>query len=231
MFSKRLQASVREGAQKLAAATRLVGLSPNSLTLIGLAIAVAAATLAALNQQLWAGVVLLVAGAFDILDGAVARVSGRTHRFGAFLDSTADRYGEGVLYLGLLYLFLMRLHQDVAVFLIAGALLGSLLVSYVRARAQSLGFSCDVGWFARPERVVLTAIGLIFGQMLIVLWILAIATNLTALQRIYAVWSQYRAQIRSEQEPRQAPEEDPAPPAAGGPKHRRGAAPSSPGAV
>jgi CDP-diacylglycerol--glycerol-3-phosphate 3-phosphatidyltransferase len=130
-----------------------------------------------------------------------------------------------VLYAGLAYLFLAHLHQEVPVFLIVAALFGSLLVSYVRARAQSLGYTCDVGWFARPERVVITALGLMLGLMVPVLWILAVATNLTALQRIHAVYRQYRK--AQDQAAPAAPAEgipEPAP----DPRRRRGAAPSSP---
>ncbi|MGA7362249.1 MAG: CDP-alcohol phosphatidyltransferase family protein [Candidatus Dormiibacterota bacterium] len=223
MFSHLLQASVRAGAQRLASAARLVKVSPNVITMVGLAMTLVAAVLIGFNLLLPAGLVLLLAGSMDILDGAVARVSGRVHRYGAFLDSTADRYGEGAIYLGMLYLFLVRLHEDPQVFLIAAALLGSLLVSYVRARAQSLGFTCDGGWFARPERVVVTALGLMLGQLTIVLWILAIATNVTAIQRIYLVWGQYRAQLRQESASAEAAEPTPQLPPA---KPRRGAAPS-----
>lgn len=223
MFSRLLQASVRAGAQRLAGAARLVKINPNVITLLGLGITVGAAVLIGLDLLLPAGVVLLLAGSMDILDGAVARVSGRVQQYGAFLDSTADRYGEGAIYLGMLYLFLVRLHQDPQVFLIAAALLGSLLVSYVRARAQSLGFTCDGGWFARPERVVVTALGLVIGQLTIVLWILAIATNLTAIQRIYIVWSQHRAQLRSEQAAAAIADPSPKLPPV---EPRRGAAPS-----
>ncbi len=194
MFSRLLQASVRSGAQRLAAAARLARLSPNTITMIGLALTVAAAVLVALDLLLPAGLVLLLAGSMDILDGAVARVSGRVQKYGAFLDSTADRYGEGAIYIGMLYLFLIRLHQDPQVFLVVASLLGSLLVSYVRARAQSLGFTCDGGWFARPERIVVTVLGLCLGQLTIAVWVLAVATNLTAVQRIYLVWSQHRSQ-------------------------------------
>lgn len=223
MFSRLLQASVRAGAQRLAAAARLVKVSPNVITLAGLAMTLVAATLIGLDLLLPAGLVLLLAGSMDILDGAVARVSGRVQRYGAFLDSTADRYGEGAIYLGMLYLFLVRLHQDPQVFLIAAALLGSLLVSYVKARAQSLGFTCDGGWFARPERVVVTALGLVLGHLTIVLWILAIATNITAIQRIFQVWSQHRAQLLSDPPSPDAVEPSPPLPPA---KPRRGAAPS-----
>ncbi len=225
MFSRLLQTSVRAGAQRFASFAQLVRVSPNVLTLVGLAVTAAAAVLIALGLLLPAGLVMLLAGSFDILDGAVARASGKTHRYGAFLDSTADRYGEGIVYLGLLYLFLVRDHQDLPVFLIAAALLGSLLVSYVRARAQSLGFTCDVGWFARPERVVITAVGLLINQMTIVLWILALATNATALQRVHAVWAQYRLQLRGDDGA------EPGDQAAGGPQPsqppRRGPAPTS----
>ncbi|HVA20997.1 MAG TPA: CDP-alcohol phosphatidyltransferase family protein [Candidatus Micrarchaeia archaeon] len=195
MFSSRLQSFVRGGVGRAVAALGPLNLSPNVLTVIGLGITLAAAVLIALDQLLAAGVVLLLAGSFDLLDGAVARVTGKVHRYGAFLDSTADRYGEGATYLGLLYLFLVHRHRELEPFLIAAALAGSFLVSYVRARAQSLGFTCDGGWFGRPERVVVTAIGLITGQVTIVLWVLAILTNVTAGQRVLTVWRQYRAQL------------------------------------
>jgi CDP-diacylglycerol--glycerol-3-phosphate 3-phosphatidyltransferase len=229
LFSRLLQRSVRAGAQRFANFAQLVRVSPNVLTLVGLGITAAAAVLIALGMLLPAGLVMLLAGSFDILDGAVARASGKTHSYGAFLDSTADRYGEGIVYLGLLYLFLVREHQDLQVFLVAAALLGSLLVSYVRARAQSLGFTCDVGWFARPERVVITAVGLLINQMTIVVWILAVATNATALQRVHAVWTQYRVQLRGDGG--SEPEDQGAGGAQPSQQPRRGPAPTTPGAV
>ena len=198
MFSSRLQSFVRRGAARLAAAIGFLRLSPNAVTLIGLGVTLVGAVLIALDQLWPAGLVLLLAGSFDILDGAVARVTGKMHRYGAFLDSTADRYGEGVTYLGLLYLLLVRDHRQLEPFLVAAALAGSFLVSYVRARAQSLGFSCDGGWFARPERIVVTALGLLTGQLAIMLWVLALATNLTAGQRIREVWQQHRAQLAAD---------------------------------
>lgn len=230
MFSRQLQASVRRSAQRLAASASLLGVSPNLLTVAGLAMTLAVAVLVALGWLPLAGVGLLLAGGFDILDGAVARAAGRSRPYGAFLDSTLDRYAEGAVYLALLYLFLAHRPHRLEAFLVVAALLGSLLVSYVRARAQSLGFSCDVGWFARPERLVVTALGLLTGQLEIALWVLAVATNLTVLQRVYAVWTQYRDQRREPTAEGEGEDGEAAasaaPPAK--PKSRRGAAPSSP---
>jgi len=158
----------------------------------------------------WAGVVLIFAGTFDILDGALARSSGRAYPYGAFLDSTLDRYSEGAIYIGLAAYFAGTSGPLQRWLLLAtvAALAGSFLVSYVRARAQSLGFTCESGIFARPERVVATVVGLIFGGavLYIVVFMLAILTNLTALQRIHEVWLQGRAQrIAREREAAAAP--------------------------
>ena len=176
-------------------ALRLLRFTPNALTMMGLGITAVAAVLIGLGYLPVGGVVLLVAGIFDILDGAVARVTGKVYRYGAFLDSTTDRYAEGFTYMGLLYFFLIHdtpPHQlePMLVFL---ALTGSLLVSYVRARAQSLGFACEGGILARPERVTLTVLGLLISPLLVpVLWALAVLTNVTAVQRIVLVWQQSR---------------------------------------
>ena len=174
------------------------------------ALTFAAAVLAALAHLRWAGVVLIFAGTFDILDGALARSSGRAYPYGAFLDSTLDRYSEGAIYIGLAAYFAGTSGPLQRWLLLAtvAALAGSFLVSYVRARAQSLGFTCESGIFARPERVVATVVGLIFGGpvLYIVVFMLAILTNLTALQRIHEVWLQGRAQrIAREREAAAAP--------------------------
>ncbi|HKR98892.1 MAG TPA: CDP-alcohol phosphatidyltransferase family protein [Candidatus Dormibacteraeota bacterium] len=172
---------------------RALGLTPNALTVAGLIVCVGAATLIALGYLTAGGLVLLLASLFDILDGALARVTGRMHRYGAFLDSTTDRYAECFTYIALLYYFLFRTHSSVEPMLVTFALMGSLLVSYVRARAQSLGFDADGGLLARPERVVVTVVGLVIPPALYwALWILAVLTNFTALQRIWLVWQQAR---------------------------------------
>ncbi|MGZ4313979.1 MAG: CDP-alcohol phosphatidyltransferase family protein [Solirubrobacteraceae bacterium] len=175
-----------------------VPLTPNQVTLVGFSLTVVASGLAAFGQLRWAGVVLIFAGTCDILDGALARSTNASYPYGAFLDSTLDRYSEGAVYIGLAAYFLTMGGplQRWLVLATLAALAGSFLVSYVRARAQSLGFSCETGLFARPERVVVTVVGLIVGGYVLygVVFLLAILTNLTALQRIREVWLQGRAQ-------------------------------------
>ncbi len=194
MFTSRFQDWVRAQARRLVPLLRVFGLTPNMLTMIGLLITAASAALIAAGHLVAGGVVLIFAALFDILDGAVARVTGKVYRYGAFLDSTTDRYAEGFTYIALLYHYVATGRSVVEPMLVIAALSGSLLVSYVRARAQSLGFVCDGGLLARPERVVLTVIGLLFSNQLLlpVLWVLALLTNLTAVQRIWFVWRQSR---------------------------------------
>ena len=210
MFTTRFEAWVRRRAEALMSALGRIPITPNQITVIGVALTFAAAVLAALAHLRWAGVVLIFAGTFDILDGALARSSGRAYPYGAFLDSTLDRYSEGAIYIGLAAYFAGTSGPLQRWLLLAtvAALAGSFLVSYVRARAQSLGFTCESGIFARPERVVATVVGLIFGGavLYIVVFLLAILTNLTALQRIHEVWLQGRAQrIAREREAAAAP--------------------------
>jgi CDP-diacylglycerol--glycerol-3-phosphate 3-phosphatidyltransferase len=179
-----------------------VPLTPNQVTVVGLVLTFFAAALVAYGQLRWAGAVLIVAGTCDILDGALARSTHTAYPYGAFLDSTLDRYSEGAIYIGLAAYFVSAggPYQRWLVLATFAALAGSFLVSYVRARAQSLGFTCESGLFARPERVVVTVIGLVFSGVLggwvlyAVVFLLAVLTNLTALQRIHEVWLQGRAQ-------------------------------------
>lgn len=194
VFTSKFQDWVRAQARRLVPLLRVFGLTPNMLTMIGLAITGASSLLIATGHLIAGGAVLLLAAVFDVLDGAVARVTGKVYRYGAFLDSTTDRYAEGFTYIALLYYYVASAHRTVEPMLVIAALNGSLLVSYVRARAQSLGFVCDGGLLARPERVVLTVIGLLVADHLLlpVLWVLALLTNLTAVQRIWFVWRQSR---------------------------------------
>jgi CDP-diacylglycerol--glycerol-3-phosphate 3-phosphatidyltransferase len=198
MFTTRFEAWVRRRAEALMSAVGRVPLTPNQVTVVGMVLTFIAASLAAFGQLRWAGVVLILAGTCDILDGALARSTHKSYPYGAFLDSTLDRYSEGAIYVGLAAYFISMGGplQRWLVLATLAALAGSFLVSYVRARAQSLGFTCESGVFARPERVVVTVIGLIFGGYVLyaVVFLLAVLTNLTALQRIREVWLQGRAQ-------------------------------------
>jgi CDP-diacylglycerol--glycerol-3-phosphate 3-phosphatidyltransferase len=198
MFTTRFEAWVRRRAEALMSAAGRIPLTPNQVTVVGFCLTVFASGFAAFGQLRWAGVVLIFAGTCDILDGALARSTNASYPYGAFLDSTLDRYSEGAVYIGLAAYFVTMGGplQRWLVLATVAALAGSFLVSYVRARAQSLGFTCETGLFARPERVVVTVIGLIVGGDVLygVVFLLAVLTNLTALQRIREVWLQGRAQ-------------------------------------
>lgn len=193
MFTARFQSWVRSAARRVAPVIRRLGLGPNTLTVLGLVVCLGSAVLIALGNLVAGGVVLFLSSIFDIFDGAVARITGKMHPYGAFLDSTVDRYSEAFTSVALLYYFIFRAHTTLEPMLVIVALAGSELVSYVRARAQSLGFDGNGGLLARPERVVITVIGLLVAPLLIwALWILAILTNVTALQRIFSVWQESR---------------------------------------
>lgn len=198
MFTTRFEAWVRRHAEALVSALGRSPLTPNQVTVVGLALTFLAATLVAIGHLRWGGAVLILAGLCDILDGALARSTNAAYPYGAFLDSTLDRYSEGAVYLGLAAYFVTidPPLQEWLVLATLAALAGSFLVSYVRARAQSLGFACKTGLFQRPERVVVTVIGLLIGGPVLygVVFLLAIVTNITALQRIREVWLQGRAQ-------------------------------------
>jgi len=167
------------------------GLTPNMLTLIGLALNTAVALVLARGYLLLGGGLLLLASSFDALDGALARQTGSQSRFGAFFDSTLDRYSEAVVYGGLLFHFL---EQDARIetLLVYAAIIGSQMVSYTRARAEGLGIECKVGLATRADRMLTLSAGLILGWAVPVLWLVAILANVTALQRIAHVWRAVR---------------------------------------
>lgn len=172
----------------LVAVLRRSGLSPNQLTALGFLGNVGAAVLLGFGQFLAGGVVVLLAGGVDLLDGALARATGRASPFGAVFDAVMDRLSEGAVLFGLLLFYLLEGGHRQEVVLLYAALVGSFLVSYVRARAAAEGIDIREGLFTRAERVILLSIALILNQVLVALWILAVLANGTALQRLYAVW-------------------------------------------
>ena len=164
-----------------------LGFRPNAVTVLGLALAVGAGWLAAQGAFVLAGWLYLAAGPLDAIDGALARSTGRTSRFGAVLDSALDRYGESVLLAGLGY-WLAGAGRLVDLLLVFATLVGSLLVSYVRARAEGLGLELKIGLLTRLERYAVMLLTLFSGQLTIGLAVMAVLANLTVLQRMVKVY-------------------------------------------
>jgi CDP-diacylglycerol--glycerol-3-phosphate 3-phosphatidyltransferase len=165
------------------------GITPNALTFINLALNIAAAYVIATGHFLLGGVLVLVSGLFDLLDGALARFTKQTTKFGAILDSTVDRISEAAILCGLLIWYLAH-GGSLEIVLIFAVLIGSFLVSYVRARAEGLGWQCQVGLFTRAERVIVLAIGLLINQIFIALCVLVVFVFITILQRLVYLWKQ-----------------------------------------
>lgn len=157
--------------------------TPNQVSSIGVLLNLVTAGLIVDGQLAFAGLMYLLAGSLDLLDGVLARMAGMASRFGAFLDSTADRISEGVVFAAIAYYFANH-GQPVGAALAVLALLGSLLVSYTRARAEGLGLECKVGIATRAERVVLVAFGLILGLLPEAIYLLVALTAFSATQRI-----------------------------------------------
>ena len=184
-----IQRRTRAAAEQAVGPLARWGVSPNQLTVAGLLLNAGAGAILALGWLAPGGLAVLVASAFDLFDGALARVAGRETRFGAFFDSTLDRYSEALLFCGLLVWFARTGHWLGAV-LCYLSLLGSLMVSYARARAEGLGLECEVGWFQRPERMVVLGVGLLLpspGPM-VSLIILAVLSQYTVIQRMIHVY-------------------------------------------
>ena len=177
-----------------------MGLTPNIVTIIGLLIAVVAAYLIGVGLWWAGGLVALFAGIFDMFDGALARMTGRASDFGALLDSTIDRVSEAVVLLGVLAYYIAN-DNDIGALLVYAALVGSIMVSYMRARSEGLGIECKVGVMQRPERVALTGLGLIVAHwipvvMLIVLGVITALTIFTAIHRLTHSWRMLETEDR-----------------------------------
>ncbi|HOT01248.1 MAG TPA: CDP-alcohol phosphatidyltransferase family protein [Acidobacteriota bacterium] len=172
---------------KLTSALGRIKVNPNLITLLGFVINIVAAFYLAKGQFGIAGTIIFIAGAMDMLDGAVARLTGTATRFGAFFDSVIDRYSDIVLYLGLIIYF-GKMPRMTYVVLVGICIMGSMMTSYTRARAESLIDKCKVGFLERPERVVLLILGTWFYRVEHVLWVIAVLSNWTVISRIIFTW-------------------------------------------
>jgi peptidoglycan lytic transglycosylase len=166
---------------------RRLHLRPNHLTLIGLGVSLLAATAFCAARIRTGGVLLILAGLCDFFDGSLARASGQVSSFGAFLDSVIDRYSDLVVLLAIVVLYAQVPHTRGAIVAMAG-LIGSMMVSYTKARAESIGVRCTVGMMERPERMICLIAGALLDLLEPALWVLAVLSNLTALQRIAFTW-------------------------------------------
>src|SRR5579864_8595918 len=199
MFSRRIQQRVRQFVTSIMRPLARLGITPNILTLLGLLLSCITAVIIAQGLLFIGGLLVLFAGIFDMFDGALARARNAASTFGAFFDSTLDRYSESIILFGLLFYALREPglqdrfwpfgnEQPWLIVLIYIAVVGSLMVSYAKARAEGLGLECKTGLLARPERVVILAIGLLTGFVIWALVLLAIFSNVTAIERLAYVW-------------------------------------------
>jgi CDP-diacylglycerol--glycerol-3-phosphate 3-phosphatidyltransferase len=182
----------RSISQPVARAVARTGLTPNQITALGVALNVVAAVLVGYGLFIAGALVMLAGGILDLIDGALARLTQRATAFGEVFDAVMDRYSEGIILFGLL-IWELNHGRTVEPALIFATVVGSFLVSYTRARAEVIRMDVKEGLFTRAERVGLLALALIFSRVPYVLvgalWVLAVLTNLTALQRLYYVWT------------------------------------------
>jgi phosphatidylglycerophosphate synthase len=160
-----------------------MGARPNHMTVLGLGVSIAAAYVFSVGRLRGGAVLLAVAGLFDFFDGAVARLAGSDSDYGAFLDSVVDRYSDVAVLLGIL-VFYQQGHDTTGAVLTMATLAGTVMTSYTKARAQSIGVRCDIGVIERPERLIVLIAGATFQLLTVVMAVLAVLTNVTALQRI-----------------------------------------------
>src|SRR5438552_1595558 len=199
MFSRRIQQQARHLVTLIIRPLARLGITPNMLTIIGLLLSILTAGVLAQGWLLIGGLLVLFAGVFDMFDGAMARVTNAATTFGAFFDSTLDRYSESIILAGLLFFAVQKpviqdrfwpfqYEQSWMIILVFIAAVGSFMVSYAKARAEGLGLECKTGLLARPERVVILAIGLLTGAVIWALALLAVLSHVTAIERLVYVW-------------------------------------------
>ncbi len=188
MDRKKIKETARAKVRPLVLALDRLGLTPTSVSVIGLLVTFVAAWIIAQGGLFLGALVLLVGSLFDMLDGDLARLQGRVSRQGAFIDSNFDRLAESALFIGLAWFYMTALAAPhrATVLLVMVALAGSLTTSYARARAEGLGSTCLGGWMQRPERMVLVVLGMLLGWRILelVVIVLAVATVITTVQRI-----------------------------------------------
>lgn len=188
MLAKYVRPMLSSGVNALVRWLHGMGVTPNMVSFAGFALTICSAALLATGNLRIGGGLLWAAAMLDMVDGALARLGPGESKFGAFLDSTLDRYSESITFLGLAIYYAGAGEAQTQLLLIFFTLVGSWGVSYTRARAEGLGVECKVGILQRPERLVILITGLILGLVLPVLWILAVMTNVTAIQRIHEVY-------------------------------------------
>ncbi len=195
-FSMTITGAIGKGSRwlldRIVGALAATGINPNALTLVGLVVNFAAAVMFATGRFKTAAFIIFFAGFLDMLDGQVARRTNKVTAFGAFYDSTLDRYSDMALYMGLLVNYAVNGRSSYVV-LAAVATAGSVMVSYARARAESLIPLCKVGFMERPERIVLLIMGGLFDRMAPALWVIAVVSTLTVIYRIVYTWQETRA--------------------------------------
>ncbi|MFN8006561.1 MAG: CDP-alcohol phosphatidyltransferase family protein [Terriglobia bacterium] len=189
MFSQFIGKVCRTLLDAIVRTASALKIHPNYLTLVGFLTTLFASFYLARGKFATAGLIIIIAGVFDMLDGRVARITNNVTRFGAFFDSVLDRYSDIAIYLGLMAYYAKGMRISYVI-LSGVAMMGSLMTSYTRARAESLIPLCKVGFMERPERLVLLIIGMLANRMAPVLWIIAFFSNLTVIHRIVFTWKE-----------------------------------------
>jgi CDP-diacylglycerol--glycerol-3-phosphate 3-phosphatidyltransferase len=200
MLTRSIGRALARGSERVAPLLARTRIHPNLLTSLGLFISLWAAVSFAAGKFLAAGGLMILAAACDWLDGPVARVQGRSSSFGEFFDSIIDNYSELVLFLGLLFYY-ARVNRFLYAVLVCVAMAGSVMVSYVRARSESLARAQELGFWERPERLALLIIGALASRMPPALWVLAVGPNLGVIQRILHTRKQIRGTVSPAPEP------------------------------
>ena len=201
MMAKHVRPLLMSSVTAFARWLQSIGVTPNMISFTGFALTIGSAALLAAGYLLIGGFILWAAAMLDMVDGTLARISESESKFGAFLDSTLDRYSESITFLGLAVYYANQNNAQTPLLLIFFTLVGSWAVSYTRARAEGLDIECNVGFLQRPERLVLLIASLILGLVPPVLWILAIMTNVTAIQRIHEVYVRTSSSQEQENQP------------------------------